>query len=115
MKNGTITYFYHAEDVHDFAWTASPEFVEFKGTAQDVKIRALIQKDHVSQGARHIEAAKSAVETFQKLVWRDYPYPNITVVDPRRVRARWTAWNIRRCSRWARITACPRASGCPSW
>ena len=82
-ENGTITYFYHAEDVHDFAWTASPEFVEFKGTAQDVEIRALIQKDHVSQGARHIEAAKSAVETFQNW-YGDYPYPNITVVDPRR-------------------------------
>ncbi|MBI4809899.1 MAG: M1 family metallopeptidase [Ignavibacteriales bacterium] len=81
--DGTATHYYHAEDVHDFAWTTSPEFVEFTGRAQDVDIRVLMQPDHIDQGLRHLEAAKVAVEYFQNW-YGDYPYPNLTVVDPRR-------------------------------
>lgn len=81
--DGTATHFYHAEDVHDFAWTTSPEFVEFTGQAQDVSIRVLMQPDHAYQGERHLEAAKTAVEYFQNW-YGDYPFPNLTVVDPRR-------------------------------
>ncbi|MCB1052281.1 MAG: M1 family metallopeptidase [Acidobacteria bacterium] len=80
---GLKTHHYHAEDVHDFAWTASPDFVEFTGQAGHVAIRALIQKDHVGQGARHIKAAEDAVNYFQQH-YGDYPFPNLTVVDPRR-------------------------------
>jgi len=81
--DGTVTHFYHAEDVHDFAWTTSPEFVEFTGKTQDVDIRVLMQPDHADQGPRHLEAAKTAVEYFQNW-YGDYPFPNLTVVDPRR-------------------------------
>ncbi len=81
--DSTATHFYHAEDVHDFAWTTSPEFVEFTGKAQDVDIRVLMQPDHVSQGQRHVDAAIQAVEHFQNW-YGDYPFPNLTVVDPRR-------------------------------
>jgi hypothetical protein len=81
--DGTATHFYHAEDVHDFAWTTSPEFVEFTGKTQDVDIRVLMQPDHADQGVRHLEAAKTAVEYFQNW-YGDYPFPNLTVVDPRR-------------------------------
>jgi aminopeptidase N len=79
----TSTHSYHAEDVHDFAWTASPEFLVFTGQAQDVEIRALVQPDHAHQGERHVEAARVAVSYFQDH-YGDYPYPNLTVVDPRR-------------------------------
>ncbi len=81
--DGTATHFYHAEDVHDFAWTTSPEFIEIKGKSQDVDIRVLLQPDHKGQGQRHLEAAKVAVEYFQNW-YGQYPYPNLTVVDPRR-------------------------------
>ena len=81
--DGTVTHYYRAEDVHDFAWTASPEFLVFNGEASDVAIRALVQPDHAGQGQRHVEAAKVAVEYFQDR-YGDYPYPNLTVVDPRR-------------------------------
>jgi len=81
--DGTATHFYHAEDVHDFAWTTSPEFVEFTGKAADVNIRVLMQPDHAYQGARHVEAAKTAIQHFHD--WYGlYPFPNLTVVDPRR-------------------------------
>ncbi|RMD93865.1 MAG: M1 family peptidase, partial [Calditrichaeota bacterium] len=81
--DGTATHFYHAEDVHDFAWTTSPEFVEFKDKTQDVEIRLLLQPDHVGQARRHLAAAKTAIEHFQNW-YGDYPFPNLTVVDPRR-------------------------------
>lgn len=81
--DGTATHFYHAEDVHDFAWTTSPEFLEFKDKAQDVEIRLLLQPDHAGQAQRHLDAAKVAIEHFQDW-YGDYPYPNLTVVDPRR-------------------------------
>jgi hypothetical protein len=82
-KDGTATHYYHAEDVHDFVWTTSPKFVEFTGRAQDVDIRVLMQKGHKSQGDRHLQAARLAVEYFQNW-FGDYPFPNLTVVDPRR-------------------------------
>ncbi len=81
--DSTTTHYYHAEDVHDFAWTTSPEFIEFTGKSQDVDIRVLMQPDHVDQGPRHLEAAKISVAYFQDW-YGDYPFPNLTVVDPRR-------------------------------
>ncbi len=81
--DGTATHFYHAEDVHDFAWTTSPEFIEVTGLAQDVAIRILLQPDHQRQAQRHLDAAKVAIEYFQNW-YGDYPFPNLTVVDPRR-------------------------------
>ncbi len=62
--DGTATHFYHAEDVHDFAWTTSPEFrvhTDYIKT-KDVEIRVLMQPDHDYQWLRHMEAAKAAVE-----------------------------------------------------
>lgn len=81
--DGTATHFYHAEDVHDFAWTTSPEFRVHTDKAQDVEIRLLMQPDHDHQWRRHMEAAKAAVEYHQNW-YGDYPFPNLTVVDPRR-------------------------------
>jgi len=82
-EDSTRTHFYYAEDVHDFAWTTSPDFVEFNGTVQDVDIRILMQKDRAYQATRHLEAAKVAIEYYQNW-YGDYPYPNLTIVDPRR-------------------------------
>lgn len=81
--DGTKTHIYHAEDVHDFAWTSSPDFVVGTGKAQDVDIRVLCQKDHVEQMQRMIDCTVWSVEYFQDW-YGDYPFPNLTVVDPRR-------------------------------
>lgn len=81
--DGTATHYYHAEDVHDFAWTASPEFVVFTDRARDVDIRILMQPDRVSQVDRYMQATKASIEYMQEWVG-DYPFPNLTVVDPRR-------------------------------
>ncbi|TAK60752.1 MAG: M1 family peptidase, partial [Bacteroidetes bacterium] len=81
--DGTATHCYRAEDVHDFAWTTSPEYIEVVGKEQDVNIRILMQPDRIGQGERHLDAAKLSVRYFQNW-YGDYPFPNLTVVDPRR-------------------------------
>jgi len=80
--DGTATHSYHAEDVHDFAWTTSPDYIEVKTKEQDVDIRILLQPEHKDQAQRHIDAAKVGVRYFQNW-YGDYPFPNLTVVDPR--------------------------------
>ena len=82
-EDGTATHYYHAEDVHDFAWAASPEFVEFTADTQDVAIRLLMQPDRVSLAPRYLSAAKAVVAYFQDWIG-DYPFPNLTIIDPRR-------------------------------
>jgi hypothetical protein len=81
--DGAKTHFYHAEDVHDFAWTTSPEFKVFTTEQNGVKIRVLMQPDHVGQAERHLAAGRVAVEYHEKW-YGDYPFPNLTIVDPRR-------------------------------
>ena len=81
--DGLATHQYHAEDVHDFAWTASTDYRVFEGETEDVRVRALVQPDHSGQGERYVEAAKVAIRYFQDH-YGDYPFPNLTVVDPRR-------------------------------
>jgi len=83
-QTGTVdetTHYYHAEDVHDFAWTACPDFVVGERTVQDVAVRALVHRSHEDQMKRHLDAAETAITSFQNN-WGDYPYPNLTVVDP---------------------------------
>jgi hypothetical protein len=77
----TRTVMYHAEDVHDFAWTASPAFVEVTDRWEHVLIRTLMQPSHVHQARRYISAAKATLGFFDRHVGR-YPYPVMTIVDP---------------------------------
>jgi Peptidase family M1 domain len=106
--DGTTTYRYEQADVHDFAWTADPTFVEvtdrFSATTDvtlaeyaaaarlvdrapdevrlsDVEIRLLIHRERLPQKARHIQAAKLGLKYFG-LWYGAYPYKTLTVVDP---------------------------------
>lgn len=74
---------YHAEDVHDFAWAASPRFTVFEEEWKGVKIRVLMQAGNAHQGPRYLDAVRGGLEGFHRLLGR-YPYPVITVVDPPR-------------------------------
>jgi len=80
-NDSTKTLFYHAEDVIDFAWTASPLFKVVNAEWRHVKIRVLLQPQHLEQADRHINSVSDALEYFTKYLG-DYPYPNLTIVDP---------------------------------
>ncbi len=83
--NGTQTVTFHAEDVHDFAWTADPATIvvedSIKLRTRTVKIRMLMQPGHMATAPRYMEALKGTMRKFDEWIG-PYPYPQITVVDP---------------------------------
>lgn len=80
--DGTITHTYRAEDVHDFVWTCSPDYVVFEEKWKHVSIRLMIQPEHVEPAKeRYFQSTKAALEYFDSWLGT-YPYPNVTVVDP---------------------------------
>ncbi len=84
--DGTETFRFVQEDVHDFAWTASRRFLERRARFDDpgyppVDVRLLLQPEHAHLAERYLEATKIALRTYG--TWSaPYPYPQITVVDP---------------------------------
>ena len=83
--NGTKTVTFHAEDVHDFAWTADPNYVvkesTFDGSQGLVKIRLLTYESHKSSWQRYLDVMQGTMKRFDDW-YGPYPYAQITVVDP---------------------------------
>lgn len=84
--NNTTTYRYYQEDVHDFAWTASPDFVERRArfehpTLPPVEMRLLLQPEHAGQAERHFDATRATLKYYGEW-FGAYPYGHITIVDP---------------------------------
>ena len=77
----THTYVFHAEDVIDFAWAASPRFLIRVDRFNGKGIRVLYMPEHHgAQIDRYIAALKNAMEFMEQKVG-EYAYPSITVVD----------------------------------
>ncbi len=75
-----------AEDVHDFAWTASPRFEVSRETFSEpglpkVEIVLFLQPDHRSVKERYLAATRAALKDYGTR-YAPYPYPQLTVVDP---------------------------------
>ncbi len=86
--DGTVTLTYHQTDVHDFAWTASPRFLEFHETFHhptlpSTEIILLLQPEHRDVRDRYLSAVTNAMKYFGEW-YGEYPYKTITVVDPPR-------------------------------
>jgi hypothetical protein len=83
--NGTKTVAFHAEDVHDFAWTADPHFKivenQFDGSVGPVKIRLLTYDSHKSSWQPYIYCVLESMKRFDEW-YGSYPYAQLTVVDP---------------------------------
>jgi aminopeptidase N len=84
-SDGTTTYSTHADDVHDFAWTADPTTKLTTGSIQlstgTVGIRILMQPGHEASTERYMDILKGTMQKFDQW-YGPYPYPQITVVDP---------------------------------
>ena len=85
-SNGQTTHRYVQEDVHDFAWTTSPDFVEHRqrfdhAGLPPVDMRLLLQPEHAGQQDRHFTATAAALRYYGEW-YGSYPYGHITIVDP---------------------------------
>jgi len=84
-SDNTKTVTYHGDDIHDFAWTASPRYKVLDSTYQSqmgpIQLRFLMQPAHWSQAARHERITKETLDRFEKW-YGPYPYKTLTVVDP---------------------------------
>src|SRR5579863_2272676 len=85
-SDNTKTLTYHGDDIHDFAWTASPRYKVkedgiFHGQMGPVQMRILMQPAHWRQVERHEKILRESLEHFERW-YGPYPYKTITLVDP---------------------------------
>jgi len=107
-ESGKTTYTYYQKNIHDFAWTADPDFIkierdfiadeeitnkEYQEVARmlqlplddvklpDVRMILLINPEHKDQIERHFNALKAALK-YYGLWYGPYPYETVTMVDP---------------------------------
>ena len=84
-SDGTQTATYHGDDIHDFAWTASPRYKVRDSVYQSqmgpIKLRFLMQPAHWNQAERHDRITRQTLDRFEKW-YGPYPYKTLTVVDP---------------------------------
>lgn len=103
-----VHYTFAQENIHDFAWTADPDFIkvernfiadkeirerEYEEVARklglpvedvklpNVKMILLIEPEHKKQIERHFKALRMAIK-YYGLWYGPYPYETITMVDP---------------------------------
>jgi hypothetical protein len=84
--DSTKTLTYHGDDIHDFAWTASPRYKlkedgVFQGQMGPVSLRIMMQPAHWSQVERHEKILKESLDRFERW-YGPYPYKTLTLVDP---------------------------------
>jgi hypothetical protein len=85
-RDRTTTHRYYQEDVHDFAWTTSPDYIERTARFEHprlppVEMRLLLQPEHASQAERHFAATRTTLKHYGEW-FGPYPYGHITIIDP---------------------------------
>lgn len=80
------TYSFYADDVHDFAWAASPEFVYAEEpfstpNIPGVKIKLYLDPAHKDLKDRYFYAAKRALAKYSEW-YGTYPYSTLSIVVP---------------------------------
>ena len=86
VKDGVKTYHYYADDVHDFAWAASPDFVFVEEAFSSrgipgVRIKLYLDPAHAHLRERYMHAAKSSLAKYAEW-YGEYPYSTLSVVVP---------------------------------
>ncbi len=83
--DGTKTVGFYGEDIHDFAFAASPHFLATDGTYLSslgpVQIHVLALAAHPRIGPRYLDITMRALQRFEQN-YGPYPYKIITVIDP---------------------------------
>lgn len=88
LGQGRKVVHFYAEDVHDFAFALSPDFITHETSFSTesipgVKIKLYVDPEHESLAERYLHAAKSALAYYGKH-YGSYPYNTLSIVVPPR-------------------------------
>ncbi|AHV95038.1 M1 family metallopeptidase [Paenibacillus sabinae] len=86
IAGGRKIYQFYADDVHDFAWAASPDFVYAEkayssANVPGVRIKLYLDPLHKNLAERYFQAAEAALNAFSKW-YGPYPYTTLSIVVP---------------------------------
>lgn len=86
QSNGTATWHFKAEDVHDFAWSASPNFITDEkdftsANVAGVKIKLYLDPNHKQLRDRYFKAAENSLNLYGKW-YGSYPYTTLSIITP---------------------------------
>jgi hypothetical protein len=81
-----VLYRFRSESVHDFAWTADPDYLVVHDLFRepgiaDTQIHLFLQPEHRAKEGRYLQSAKAALSGYGRVLG-PYPYATLTVVDP---------------------------------
>ena len=84
-SDGTRTFSFRGEDIHDFAWAASPHFQvtddTFVNSLGAVRLHVLVLPSHAAQTSRYLSVLKQSMQKFDEW-YGPYPYKQLTLIDP---------------------------------
>ncbi len=80
--DSTKTLIYHAEDVHDFAWAADPDYLTAKRTVDGIEVVFLCQPEHEKKVKRVLDAAEFCLKYYNS-AFGDYHYKKLVMADAR--------------------------------
>lgn len=72
---------YEAAHVHDFAWSASPDFIEHIAEHDGIRIRQLHTPQTLADAQAHLDAQIQALDSMQPR-FGPYPWSTITMIHP---------------------------------
>lgn len=86
IRGDNKVYQFYADDVHDFAWAASPDFVYAEQPFSSeyvpgVRIKLYVDPKHEPQIERYFHAAKVSLNRFSQW-YGEYPYSTLSIVIP---------------------------------
>lgn len=85
-EGGSKMYRFYADDVHDFAWSASPKFVYYEEpfsapNVPGIKIKLYLDPKHKDLKNRYLQAAKKSLTRYSEW-YGTYPYHTLSIVVP---------------------------------
>lgn len=78
--DSTKTFVFHAEDVHDFAWVASPDYRISRRSVDETEVSFFYKPEHEDAAGRIMDDAEFALKYYNSSFGR-YAYDHLTIVD----------------------------------